>query len=32
MDERRPREFISRKGDKQYLIVLRRIDAKGKTE
>ena len=32
MDERRPKEFISRKGDKQYLIVLRRVDAKGKTE
>ena len=32
MDERRPKEFISREGDKQYLIVLRRKDTKGKTE
>ncbi len=26
MDERRPKEFISRKGDKQYLVILRRKD------
>jgi uncharacterized protein (TIGR03067 family) len=32
MDKRRPRKFMSRKGDKQYLIVLRRKDTKGKTE
>jgi uncharacterized protein (TIGR03067 family) len=32
MDERRPKEFISREGDKQYLIVLSRKDTKGKTE
>ena len=32
MDERRPKEFISREGDKQYLIVLRRKDTKEKTE
>jgi uncharacterized protein (TIGR03067 family) len=32
MDGRRPKEFISRKGDKQYLIVLRRKDTKGETE
>jgi uncharacterized protein (TIGR03067 family) len=31
MDERRPTEFMSREGDKQYLIVLRRKDTKGKT-
>ncbi len=31
MDERRPKEFISRKGDKQYLVVLRRKDS-GKTD
>ena len=32
MDERRPESFTSHEGDKQYLIVLRRNDAKGKTE
>lgn len=26
MDERRPKEFTSRKGDKQYLVILRRRD------
>ncbi|TWU27961.1 TIGR03067 domain-containing protein [Novipirellula artificiosorum] len=31
MDERRPKEFISQKGDKQYLVVLRRKDS-GKTD
>ena len=30
MDERRPREFISREGDKQYLVVLRRKGTEGK--
>ena len=32
MDERRPKEFVSQRGDGQYLIVLRRKDTKGKTE
>ena len=32
MDERRPKEFVSRSGDKQYLIVLRRKDTNGKSE
>ena len=32
MDERRPTEFTSQKGDKQYLIVLRLIDTKEKNE
>ena len=32
MDERRPTEFKSQEGDKQYLIVLRRKDRKGKAE
>ena len=32
MDERRPTGFQSQEGDKQYLIVLRRKDTKGKDE
>ena len=32
MDERRPTEFKSQEGDKQYLIVLRRIDTKRETD
>lgn len=32
MDERRPTEFTSRDGDKKYLIVLLRIDSKGKAD
>lgn len=30
VDERRPTEFVSREGEKQYLIVLRRIDTESK--
>ncbi len=31
-DERRPSDFISREGDKQYLIILRRVDTEGKSD
>ncbi len=32
VDERRSTDFISREGDKQYLIILRRVDTEGKSD